>query len=116
MAMITEREKVESIIKQISSININNNFNRDRDIQNINKLIDLKQNLKRIKPSSRLASNPSIGKLSILKNKLIIQKQFHDKGWEDPNKLLMAVAPAFIFICLIAPPGALILLTLLLVN
>jgi len=113
MVMIDDREKVESIIKQISSININNDLNRDRNIQNIGKLINLKGDLKRLKPSSRLALNPSIDNLSIQRKKLIIQKQFHDKGWKDPNKLLMAITPAFIFICLIAPPGALILLILL---
>jgi len=45
--------------------------------------------------------------------KLEIQKDFHDRNWQDPNKLLMALTPGFIFICLIAPPAAFALLTLI---
>ena len=45
--------------------------------------------------------------------KLLVQKDFHDMEWQNPNKLLMAITPGFIFVCLIAPPAVFALLTLI---
>lgn len=113
MMMTPEREKIEIIIREISLIDINDSYSREKNLGNIERLINLKQDLERIKPDSRLVINPSIKELSSKMKKLEIQKDFHDRNWHDPNKLLMALTPGFIFICLIAPPAVFALLTLI---
>ena len=110
--MSSDREKIEIIIRDISQLEINETNTRDRNISNIERLIQLKKDLQEIKPDSRLASTPSIKELNSKMKKLLIQKKFHDMEWQDPNKLLMAITPGFVFICLVAPPIVLFILTL----
>ena len=110
--MSSDREKIEIIIRDISQLEINETNTRDRNISNIERLIQLKKDLQEIKPDSRLASTPSIKELNSKMKKLLIQKKFHDMEWQDPNKLLMAITPGFVLICLVAPPAVLALLTL----
>ena len=113
MMMTPEREKIEIIIREISSINVNDSYSREKNLGNIERLINLKQDLERIKPDSRLIFNPSIKELSSKMKKLLVQKDFHDMEWQNPNKLLMAITPGLIFVCLIAPPAVFALLTLI---
>jgi len=113
MMMTPEREKIETIIREISLIDIKDSYSREKNLGNIERLINLKQDLERIKPDSRLILNPSIKELSSKMKKLLIQKDFHDMQWQNPNKLLMAITPGFIFVCLIAPPAVFALLTLI---
>ena len=113
MTMSPEKEKIEIIIREISLLDVSDSYSRDKNLGNIERLINLKQELEKLKPDSRLVINPSIKELSSKMKKLEIQKDFHDRNWHDPNKLLMALTPGFIFICLIAPPAAFALLTLI---
>jgi len=48
MMMTPEKEKIEIIIREISLIDVNDSYSREKNLGNIERLINLKQDLERI--------------------------------------------------------------------
>jgi hypothetical protein len=115
MTLGTNKEKVEEIIKTISITEIDYSRPINERLIKVEKLISLKSELEMVKSDSRFLNNPSIISLNKEKRKLLVIKDFKERKWNDPQKILMAISPGFFLICLAAPPavlGALVLLYL----
>ena len=113
MTLTDNKEKVEEIIKKISIIEVDYSKSIDDCLKNVDKLIELKSELELVKPDSRFLKNPSLASLIKEKKKLLIRKDFNDRKWIDPQKILMAITPGVFLICLTAPPAVFGLLTLI---
>tara|TARA_Y100000741_G_C18186103_1_gene531456 strand:- start:248 stop:598 length:351 start_codon:yes stop_codon:yes gene_type:complete len=113
MTLSANKEKVEEIIKTISITEIDYSEPIDECLINVEKLISLKSELELVKSDSRFLNNPSIISLNKEKKKLLVRKDFNERKWIDPQKILMAITPGFFLICLAAPPAVFGALTLL---
>jgi len=113
MTLTDNKEKVEEIIKKISIIEVDYSKPIDDCLKNVDKLIELKSELELVKPDSRFLKTPSLTSLRKEKKKLLIRKDFNDRKWIDPQKILMAITPGVFLICLTAPPAVFGLLTLI---
>ena len=94
MTLTENKEKVEEIIKKISITEVDYSKSIDDCLVNVVK-------------------NPSLTSLRKEKKKLLVRKDFNDRKWIDPQKILMAITPGVFLICLAAPPAVFGLLTLL---
>ena len=116
MTISANKEKVEEIIKTISITEIDYSGSVDECLINVEKLINLKSELKLVKSDSRFLKNPSLISLNKEKKRLLVRKDFNELKWIDPQKILMAITPGFFLVCLAAPPvvfGALTILYLI---
>tara|TARA_A100000164_G_scaffold290344_1_gene263550 strand:- start:475 stop:825 length:351 start_codon:yes stop_codon:yes gene_type:complete len=116
MTISANKEKVEEIIKTISITEIDYSGSVDECLINVEKLINLKSELKLVKSDSRFLKNPSLISLNKEKKRLLVRKDFNERKWIDPQKILMAITPGFFLVCLAAPPvvfGALTILYLI---
>ena len=116
MTISANKEKVEEIIKTISITEIDYSGSVDECLINVEKLINLKSELKLVKSDSRFLKNPSVVSLIKEKKRLLVRKDFNERKWIDPQKILMAITPGFFLVCLAAPPvvfGALTILYLI---
>ena len=116
MTISANKEKVEEIIKTISITEIDYSGSVDECLINVEKLINLKSELKLVKSDSRFLKNPSLISLNKEKKRLLVRKDFNERKWIDPQKILMAITPGFFLVCLSAPPvvfGALTILYLI---
>ena len=116
MTISANKEKVEEIIKTISITEIDYSGSVDECLINVEKLINLKSELKLVKSDSRFLKNPSLISLNKEKKWLLVRKDFNERKWIDPQKILMAITPGFFLVCLAAPPvvfGALTILYLI---
>ena len=116
MTISANKEKVEEIIKTISITEIDYSGSVDECLINVEKLINLKSELKLVKSDSRFLKNPSLIYLNKEKKRLLVRKDFNERKWIDPQKILMAITPGFFLVCLAAPPvvfGALTILYLI---
>tara|TARA_E500000081_G_C6062074_1_gene318846 strand:+ start:386 stop:736 length:351 start_codon:yes stop_codon:yes gene_type:complete len=113
MTLNANKEKIEEIIKKISLIEVDYSGPIKKCLNDVEKLIDLKTELNIIKSNSRFLNNPSLSWLHKEKKKLLVRKDFSDRKWIDPQKILMAITPGFFLICLAAPPVVLGILTFL---
>ena len=116
MTLSANKEKVEEIIKTISITEIDYSGSVDECLINVEKLINLKSELKLVKSDSRFLKNPSLISLNKEKKRLLVRKDFNERKWIDPQKILMAITPGFFLVCLAAPPvvfGALTILYLI---
>ena len=113
MTLSENKEKVEEIIKKISITELDYSKSIDECLNNVDKLIKLKTELTLVKSDSRFLNNPSLIHLNKEKKKLLVRKDFNDRKWIDPQKILMAITPGVFLICLAAPPAVFGLLTLL---
>ena len=52
MTMTPEKEKIEIIIREISLLDVSDSYSRDKNLGNIERLINLKQELEKLKPDS----------------------------------------------------------------
>ena len=111
MTLNANKEKVEEIIKSISVTEIDYSEPVDNCLINVEKLIELKSELAIVKSDSRFLNNPSLISLNKEKKRLLVRKDFNDRKWLDPQKILMALTPGFFLICLAAPPAVFGLLT-----
>ena len=113
MTLSINREKVEEIIKAICLIEIDYAAPIDENIESTEKLINLKTELSTLKPDSRFLINPSVKSLKKEKKRLLVRKDFADRKWVDPQKIIMAITPGFFLLCLVAPPAVFGILTLI---
>lgn len=113
MTLSINREKVEEIIKAICLIEIDYTAPIDENIESTEKLINLKTELSTLKPDSRFLINPSVKSLRKEKKRLLVRKDFTDRKWVDPQKIIMAITPGFFLLCLAAPPAVFGILTLI---
>ena len=113
MTLTENKEKVEEIIKKISITEVDYSKSTDECLKNVDKLIELKSELELVKSDSRFLKNPSLTSLYKEKKKLLVRKDFNDRKWIDPQKILMAITPGVFLICLAAPPAVFGLLTLI---
>ena len=113
MTLTENKEKVEKIIKNISITEVDYSKSIDECLKNVDKLIELKSELTLVKSDSRFLKKPSLASLNKEKKKLLVRKDFNERKWIDPQKILMAVTPGVFLICLAAPPAVFGLLTLL---
>ena len=113
MLLTENKEKVEEIINKIPITEVDYSKSIDDCLKNVDKLIELKSELELVKSDSRFLKNPSLTSLRKEKRKLLVRKDFNDRKWIDPQKILMAITPGVFLICLAAPPVVFGLLTLL---
>ena len=113
MTISANKEKVEEIIKTISITEIDYSKPIDECLSNVEKLIRLKSELKIVKSDSRFLNNPSLISLNKEKKRLLVRKDFNERKWIDPQKILMAITPGFFLVCLAAPLAVFGALTLL---
>ena len=100
MTLNANKEKIEEIINKISLIEVDYSGPIKKCLNDVEKLIDLKTELNIIKSNSRFLNNPSLSSLHKEKKKLLVRKDFSDRKWIDPQKILMAITPGFFLICL----------------
>tara|TARA_S200000501_G_scaffold337756_1_gene344063 strand:- start:162 stop:512 length:351 start_codon:yes stop_codon:yes gene_type:complete len=113
MTLSANKEKVEDIIKTISVTEIDYSKPIDECLSNVETLIRLKSELKLVKSDSRFLKNPSVVSLIKEKKRLLVRKDFNERKWIDPQKLLMAITPGFFLVCFAAPPAIFGVLTLI---
>ena len=113
MTLSENKEKVEEIIKKISITELDYSKSIDECLKNVDELIKLKTELALVKSDSRFLDKPSLIHLNKEKKKLLVRKDFNDRKWIDPQKILMAITPGVFLICLASPPAVFGLLTLL---
>ena len=102
-------------IEKIPGIIIQGRYDMVCPPNSANKLKNVwpKSELKIVKSDSRFLNNPSLISLNKEKKRLLVRKDFNERKWIDPQKILMAITPGFFLVCLAAPPAVFGALTLL---